>query len=41
MPGTHDKQSLFGNIINMRMSLNPCGEIADSSWQDIPGIILK
>jgi REP element-mobilizing transposase RayT len=33
---THDKQSLFGNIIDNRMSLNPCGEIADSSWKDIP-----
>jgi putative transposase len=33
---THDKQSLFGNIIDNKMSLNPCGEIADSSWKDIP-----
>jgi len=33
---THDKQSLFGNIIDSTMRLNPCGEIVDSVWKDIP-----
>jgi putative transposase len=33
---THDKQSLFGNITDSIMSLNPCGAMADSVWQDIP-----
>ena len=33
---THNKQSLFGNIVENRMSLNPYGVIADSSWKDIP-----
>ena len=33
---THNKQSLFGNIVENRMSLNPYGVIADSCWKDIP-----
>lgn len=30
---THDKQSLFGNIIDSVMRLNPDGEITDSVWK--------
>jgi putative transposase len=33
---THDKQSLFGNIIEGTMKLNSCGAIADSVWKAIP-----
>jgi len=33
---THDKQNLFGIIIDHTMRLNPGGEIVDSVWKDIP-----
>jgi len=38
---THNKQSLFGNIVDNRMSLNPYGVISDSSWKDIPRYYLS
>ena len=33
---THDKQNLFGDIVDHTMRLNPYGEIVDSVWKDIP-----
>jgi putative transposase len=33
---THDNKSLFGNLIDSTMRLNPCGKIVDSVWKDIP-----
>jgi putative transposase len=33
---THDKQYLFGNVVDSTMRLNPYGEIADLVWKNIP-----
>lgn len=33
---TRDKQSLFGQIINSTMKLNPFGEVVESVWKEIP-----
>lgn len=33
---THDKQSLFGNILGTGIRLNTYGEIVDSVWHEIP-----
>jgi REP element-mobilizing transposase RayT len=33
---TYEKQCLFGNIVESSMKLNPCGEIVQLCWKDIP-----
>jgi putative transposase len=33
---THDKQMIFGDIINGTMRLNPSGEVIDLIWKSIP-----
>ena len=33
---THNKECLFGKIINGELILNEAGKIADACWGDIP-----
>jgi hypothetical protein len=33
---THQRESLFGNIVNAQMQLNASGKIADECWRAIP-----
>jgi len=33
---THNRQCLFGDIVDGKMILNEAGKIADACWQDIP-----
>ncbi len=34
---THDRQMLFGNVVDGTMSLNDAGRAAESFWNEIPG----
>jgi len=33
---TYNREYIFGEVVNDKMILNPCGNITKKSWQDLP-----